>query len=172
MNKQTIIIVAFLLSSVFGIGLVFPQYQTFKLLQKEVGARQAELQSKEEYFSNLKKISDELKGYEAQISKIDSILPSDPGLPALFNFIQNASSQAGVILKGISPSGTRISQAFEGIQETELSLILFGSYSSFKNFLSILEKTSRLIEIKSISFSSAEQATSFNFNLKTKVYSY
>lgn len=172
MSKQTVIIVTFLLTIALGIGLVSPQYQTLKIFQQEVKTRQNELQSKEEYLSNLRKASDELKEYESQISKIDSILPSDPGLPALFDFVQNASSQSGLVLKGISPSNTRPSQKFEGIKETELSLILSGSYSSFKNFLSVLEKTSRLIEIKSISFSSPEKENPFNFNLKTMVYSY
>ncbi len=172
MNRQSVIIVIFLLSIALGIGLISPQYQTFKIIQKEVGARQAELQSKEEYLSNLNKASDKLKEYEAQISKVDSILPSDPGLPALFDFVQNASSQSGLVLKGISPSSTRASQNFEGIQETALSLILSGSYSSFKSFLSVLEKTSRLIEIESISFVSPEKEGPFNFNLKTRVYSY
>ncbi len=172
MNRQTVIIVTFFLTIALGIGLISPQYQILKLIQEEVRARQTELQSKEEYLSNLKKASDKLKEYEVQISKIDSILPPDPGLPALFDFVQNASSQSGLVLKGISPSNTKISQSFEGIQETELSLILSGSYSSFKNFLSVLEKTSRLIEIKSISFSSPEKENPFNFNLKTRVYSY
>lgn len=172
MNRQTVIIITFFVAIVLGIGLVLPQYQTLKIFQNEVSERQNELQSKEEHLASLRKISDELKEYETQIAKIDSILPSDPGLPALFDFVQNASSQSGLVLKGISPSNSRLSQQFEGIRETDLSLMMSGSYSSFKNFLSILEKTSRLVEIKSISFSGEGKEAPFTFNLKTTVYSY
>lgn len=172
MNRQTVIIIIFLVAVALGIGLVLPQYQTLKLLQTEINERQNELQSKEQYLADLRKASDTLKEYKTQIAKINSILPSDPDLPALFDFMQNASSQSGLILKGVSPSNSRVSQQFEGIQETDLSLMLSGSYSSFKNFLSVLEQTARLIEIKSVSFVSPETEAPFTFNLKATVYSY
>jgi len=172
MNRQIIIVISLFLVLILGVGLVSPKYQDLKQLSKKIGEKQAELQSKKEYFSNLKETSEELKNYEVQLSKIDSALPPDPGLPALFDFIQKASSQSGLVLKEISPSSTKLSQNFEGLQETESSLSVSGSYSSFKNFLLVLEKTARLIEIESISFSSSEKETPINFNLRIKVYSY
>lgn len=174
MSRQIIIIITLSSALIFGIGLVSPKYQDLNRIQKQIGEKKAELQSQEEYFSNLKKTSEELKSYEVQLSKIDSALPPDPfvSFSVLFDFIQKASSQSGLILKVINPVGSKPSQTLEGIQETALSLIVSGSYSSFKNFLSLLEKTSRLIEVENISFSSLGEEAPLNFNLRIKVYSY
>ena len=58
------------------------------------------------------------------------------------------------------------------IRETGTNLVVAGSYSSFKNFLSTLEKTARMIELESISFSTLEEVGPIDFNLRIKVYSY
>lgn len=170
-NQPLIIAISLFLTLLLGIGFLWPKYQDLKDIQQKIKNQQAELQSREEYFSGLISISEELKKYQDSLSKINSALPEDPLLPSLCDFLQKAASQSGLVLKGISPSLASPLKELSGIWETSLSLQLEGSYSSFKNFLSIIEKSARLIEVENISFST-EKETPTTFHLRIKVYSY
>ena len=164
----------FILSFFLLIFPVFPKYQTLNVFKKEVLEKQEEFHSQEKYFETLQNASEELKKYETSLSKIDSALPQNPSLPELLNFIQKASSQAGLSLKGISPAVTLPYKKEKGeIKETRINFLLVGSYPDFKNFLSILEKSARLIDVENISFSlPKEKEGLFNFAITIKVYSY
>jgi len=172
MNKQNIIAIFLFLTLIFGISQVWPRYQELKFLEQRNEQKRAEIRGREEYLQELKKAEETLKDYETQISKIDSVLPSEPGLEILFNFLQKASSQSGLVLTDIKPSGPQAAPNLEGLKETAVSLAVSGSYSSLKNFISVLEKTARLIEVESISFSSIEKEGPQKFDLRIKVYSY
>lgn len=184
MPRPLAIIIGFILLVALGIAVVFPKYQNLNSLQLKVKEKEAVLQFEKEYFSNISEASEKLKEYEESLSKINSALAAEPRLPALFNFLQTAASQNGLVLKKIAPtlpSPLKEELVEEGwspeIRETGTNLVVAGSYSSFKNFLSTLEKTARMIELESISFSTphlleGEGAGPIDFNLRVKVYSY
>lgn len=171
MNRLIIIITLFSISLILGILLILPKQEDLNFLQKKIREKRVELQSQEEYLISLARIVSELKNYKIQLSKIDSALPEDPELPALFDFLQKSASQAGLVLKGISATPITSDLEITDIRETQLTLVLSGSYFSFKNFLSTLEKSARLIEVESIFFSLVEEGP-FDFNLQIKVHSY
>ncbi len=59
------------------------------------------------------------------------------------------------------------------IQEIEINITVFGSYELFKAFLTDLEESARLIEVKDISFSySAGVEGGYSFGLRLKTHSY
>ena len=172
-------LVIFISILLFIIALVFlslwPKYQDWRSLERRIREKEIELYYEGEHFSALEKISSELAESEAALSKIDSAIPQSPSLPGLFNFLQKTSSQEGLILKAMSPTSTYFSKEAPGIQETQFNLMVSGSYSSFKNFISVLEKSARFIRIDRISLSSPEQAEEnsiFSFSLELKTYSY
>ena len=171
MNRLIVIVILLFISIVLGILLVLPKYEDLSFLQKKIGEKRAELQSQEAYLANLNQVALQLKNYQIPLSKIDSALPDDPQLPALFDYLQKTASQSGLVLKGISVVFITPGREVKETRETPLSLVLSGSYLAFKNFLSTLEKSARLIETESISFASAEEGP-FDFNLRIKVYSY
>jgi Tfp pilus assembly protein PilO len=167
-----VIAICFLLFLVLGGGLILPKYKGLKDLQASVAEKETELQYKQQYFSNLADVKTKLDKYEEELSKIDSALPFGPSLPSLFNFIQGAGSQSGIVLKGISPF-TSTSQKESKVKKTEFSLEVSGDYASFKSFISALEKSARLIEIENISFSLPKEGGDiFTFNIKIAVSNY
>ena len=179
MSRPTTILIS--LCGVFLIGFFWlsPQYQNLKNLNLKIGEKKAELQHKEEYYSNLKKISEESKNYESELSKIDSALPLDPSLPSLFNFLEKTAAQNGLILKNfgtfsVTPSATPSEEQPEitEIKSIYLDITVAGSYPALKNFLSALEKTARFVEAENISFSSPKEKEPFSFNLTIKAHSY
>ncbi|MDI6591445.1 MAG: type 4a pilus biogenesis protein PilO [Patescibacteria group bacterium] len=159
------------MSLILVVVLILPQYQNLKSVQEEINQKRAEIKYSQEHFLKLNELSGELGKYSTQLSKIDSALPLSPSLPSLFGFLQKTSSESGLILKRFGEVTSESLPEREKIKEHSLPLALSGSYSSFKSFLSSLEKTARLIEIESLSFSSLE-GPPFNFNLKIKFHSY
>lgn len=167
-----IIIGVIIFSLIFGFLFCWPKYPELKSLQKNIKIKQDELSWQKEYFIKLSQIKNELKNYETEFSKINTALPKDNSVPALLNFIQIAASQSGLVLKAISPTAASPSLFNPDIKETQLSFSLDGSYSSFKNFLFVLENSARFIDVEDISFSSPKEKDIFTFNIKIKTYSY
>lgn len=173
MNKPIIIIISIPLVLLFVIFYLFPSYQELMRLEKVIEVREEELSMREESIRELKNIEAKLKIYQEELAKIDSAMPADVDLPALFDFIQKAGSQSGLALKSVSHSAVRPLSGFEGLGETEASLTLSGAYDSFKKFLKEhLELTDRMIEAQSVSFSSNPDDGPDEFKLTIKVYSY
>lgn len=173
MNKPIIVIVFIALALIFGAVFVLPKYQELDLLWQRIEKEEEELTKREEYVQYLRDTTEKLKNYQDQLAKIDSALPLDPDLPALFDFIQKAASQSGLYLKSISHSAAEASSEIEETKESTVTLQLSGSYSSLKEFLSnYLEITSRLIETTSISFSSDPEEGPREFSLGIKIYSF
>jgi len=169
MNRSTIIIICFLLTIVLGAFLLYPKYQDFVVVKKQVEAKENQLQSKQEYLSNLSQNSEQLKEYQEKLLVIDTALPSLLSLPSLFDLLQKTASQNGLIIKNMDSSSVTNP---EGIQEVSVDLKAVGLYSGFKSFISVLEKSARMIEIESFSFSTPEEGEIFDFILTIKAYSY
>lgn len=175
---RLIIEIIFLVALVLIIWQDLPKFQDLSLIQTEVKEKKLEIQSQEEYFSSLSSTLEELKKYEVELAKVSSALPSDSPLSIsnLSDFLQKTSSQNGLILRKIStvssPNEKVSTKEKTGLKENYISLTLEGSYPSFKNFLSVLEQSARLIEVENISFLSPEKGDIFSFDLRIKVYSY
>ena len=175
-NKPLLIAICFFLTALLGVVLIWPKYQDFKAVNQKISQKRAEVQYREEYSGNLKELSNQLKEYSNSLSKIDSILPATLSLPALFDYLQKTSAQSGLILKSLSQVSSQTLEEKPEIRVHSLSLSLFGSYSSFKNFLSALEKSARFIDAEAISLTASEgkaaKESALSFNLKIKFYSY
>lgn len=166
-----VIVASFVVILVLGILVIWPKYQDFSDLGNRVGVKESELQYNEEYFRELDQIKEKLEEKAEEVSKIDSALPQEKSLPSIFDLIQGISSESGLIFQSLSPFAVSYSEEFPGIQETRFTVVLLGTYPSFKSFLSVLEKSARMIEAENISFSS-EGEEPLKFSLRLKVYSY
>jgi len=172
MNRPIIIAICIVIVIALGVLLIWPKYQILKASLVNVEKKAAELNYLNDYFADIKKISEDFKKYEAEFLKVESALPSDPFLPSLLKFIQTKASENGLILKGFSSVSVSSFVKDSDIKEQYLSIELSGFYPAFKNFLAVLEKNERLIEIEQISFSASKEKEPMIFNLGIKVYSY
>ncbi len=147
----------------------WPKYQEFKDLESQLVIKEKALNSKQEYFSKLNEISKKLEGYKESFNKIETALPGKVSEPDLFNFVQNTASGSGLILKKIGSTKISTSQE-EGekkeVQDITFAVSLSGSYSAFKDFLSNIYQSSRIIEVGSMKFPSPQTGTDlFEFDL-------
>lgn len=167
-----IIFASLFFSLLLGAAIIWPRFQALEKIQVSVQYASKELQYQEQYFSQLAEIQENLKDNEEDLAIIDSALPDDPSLASLFNFLQKAGSQSGLVMKNISPFIVVSSPKNPALKTIQFNLEMSGSYSSFKEFLSVIEKSARMIEVENISFISPKEKDIFNFNLRIKVYSY
>jgi Tfp pilus assembly protein PilO len=177
--------------SVIGVFILFvailggyyfwlPEYGDFQTLKLKLEAERKRIAYAEEHFSKLQDISRKLEEYKDEIKKIDSALPVEFSISALFNFIQGNCSKNGLILEEISldksslsglgkitpgensasseasQTGAQLDVRQEGddIEDIPFSISVFGTYSGFKDFITDIYKNARIIEVDSIEFSS------------------
>jgi Tfp pilus assembly protein PilO len=153
-----------------GALLWWPQFQKFFDLRKELTAKESQIQEKREYFSRLEEYEDRLENYDEELEKIEYALPSKISLPALFSFFQQLCAVNGLVLEGMS-SGKELSpENSSSSQEFEFSATISGSYEKFKDFLDLLYKNSRMIDVASISFKSPSDSRFFKIALNLKTH--
>lgn len=174
MPRILIIAVSLGLVMIFVMLFLWPKYQNFTNLQIQLKNKEAELRNQNEYYKDLFSLSEKLKEFETEISNIDSALPSDVSAAALsfHNYLPKAASENGVILKNMGSFSISTLSGKENIQVISIPIEVSGSYSSLKNFLTALEKSARIIEVTSISFSSPQEEEFFGFQLNVQTHSY
>ena len=171
--EKPIFIFIFLLSAlILSVFFTFPKYQEVIDIKSQIEAKRTVLQYKEDRFLQLKNLEEKLEYYKEPLEKLDSVLPKDPDLPDLFNFLEKAALENGLVLGKISSFTVLSPKTKEQLGQASVNFSLSGSYSSLKNFLDTLEKSARLITLESLSFSSPGEGETFNFDLIIKVSFY
>jgi len=159
----------FLIGFVLLLTFALSKYQDYQIYRSELLQRQAELTSRQEYFKNLDYLQAELKKYEPELVKINSSLPADPLAPALLDFFQKTASQNGLVFKRIEFNQTFLVSERPYLLKKEIAIIVDSTYTAFRKFISDIEKSSRLIQIESLSFALPEKGDVFTFNLITSI---
>lgn len=169
--KPIIATVCFCLALLMILFLVWPNYQDFRQTRQKIERAQVEIQRGEEYVSELQTYSERLEKKQSAMDKVSSSLPSEPGVPALLNFIRSTANDYGLTLKEI---GSVSRDPFkEDINKVEMNVIVVGSYPSFKTFVRAVENSSRIIDIKNLSFRTPEdEEDSPRFQLRLVTYYY
>ena len=174
------ILISFILlgfSLVLGVFFLQPKYKEMETTQTNITNKEQEIKNLDKYYKELTFISEILDKHPQELAKIDSALPTNPPLPSLLKFLQKITSENGLILTSINFASAEPTVGTTNIKEIQASLELSGSYSSLKNFLKVLEKSSRLIEVDNISFSVSQdkggnisEILKFSLSIRTKSY--
>ncbi len=133
---------------------VVPRYYEFRDLQIKLGKAEAEYNGKFAYYSEISKIFRELEDRKETLDKIDNAIPPKPQLADLIYFFQQKSAESGLIIKNMLLTKISPVTSDGDIKEIIFSLDALGNYQSLKNFLHLLEGSSRLFEVGNISFGS------------------
>ena len=123
------------------------------------------------------------------LRRIDQSLPQGRNSAELLKFFENLSGRSGLVLKNIDftekvetkkeasgqpkPGGAvSIPQpkSASPTKELPINFSLLGSYESFKAFLGGLERNMRIMDVKSITFSSAGTGGIFTILMQAKTY--
>lgn len=191
-NKPVSAVVAIIVSLILILLFVMPKYRAAGDLQAKLIEKQAEYSGKSAYYTRISELFSEIKKRRNSLEKIDSSLPSDSSFSQSVYFIQKKGSENGLIIKSISfsqlsamVSGRGSANITDGKKEAgsvSFTVDLFGGYQGFRKFIYDLEKSSRLFQIKKISFAAMEspqgkekqknQSPSYNFKMEISVNTY
>jgi Tfp pilus assembly protein PilO len=190
-DRPIVIAVSFFIAILLAYFLVFPEYKNFKSLQNELGIKKAQYNAEYEYFSAITKVYYEIKNRQEDIKKIDDALPTDPVLGKFVYYFYQKTAENGLVAKSLFLSKSSAKEQTGKVNNLTFSLNLIGGYSALENFLKSLEKSSRLLEVTSISFGSQSPSGSasqtqlqtqpqtqfqsdgvYSFNLEIKAHTY
>ncbi len=164
--------------------VVTPVYKQFNILQLNLAEKKAEFNAKYEYYADIAKKYDDLQGRKDEVAKVDDALPENADFGQLMYYLQQKANDSGLLLRNIVLSQSAKAGEQKQVKDISFSLQCFGNYAALKNFVTTLERSSRIFEVSSISFgSAAQQATpltgaqlqsqnAFNFSLQIKTHSY
>ena len=169
-NYPLYIVVALVVSLLLIFFFLVPKYKDFAFIKQETTKTSTELQSHQEYFKQLQGLAEKITLNSQNFLTIKAALPEKSSLTEIFGFFQKTASFSGLVLENIS-SDSSFSTEKKNINITRINLALEGSYASLKNFLSVIEKSARLIDVDSISFSSPKEGL-FDFDVEVKIHSY
>lgn len=161
-------IVLILVAITFAMILTKPKYDEYQVQKALVAQKEAELQTREDYFKSLERAAAELKNYGPSLAKVESALPDDSKAAELANFLEITAAQSGLVIKNLNYSSKiaeGISSAYvpvetdksrenqqstKKMQTQELNFTASGPYQSWKDFSARIEKSSRLLEIDNV----------------------
>jgi Tfp pilus assembly protein PilO len=169
MRQYLLIIINFVAGFILVVLFGISQYQDLQNLRWQANQMRAELQSRQNYFKKLTEISLTLDKYPTEMEKIKSAFPTYSSLASALDFFQKTASQESLVLKKVEFGNLSLVMETPQVKNQIIHLEVAGSYSSFKQFVSILEKSSRLINIESLSFSLPEKEDIFLFSLNVSV---
>ena len=164
MNPKIItILIVLAVSGVLSVVFIWPKVGVVQDMRVQVGSRQAEARVIEQRFQATAEAVSQYEKLSAEdIEMVESALPIEADLSNLYILLQSLISSAGLIGEGI--------QVDERIGSLDISFTLHGTYESFKAFLIEAERSLRIFDVETITFSSERSPGSITFGVKMKTY--
>lgn len=184
-NKPVSIVIIFVIALSILFLFALPKYQESLALELELEQKRAQYEGRVDYYVKLVGVVGEIEQQQDALQKIDAALPPDLALAPLVNYLQEKAVASGLVLKSVNFSNQVSGQEVvvenlqEEIKNTVLRIELQGSYSGLKKFLVFLEKSAKLFEVNSISFTSNSEiltrlrgSEKYDFTLEIQTYTY
>ncbi|GEM_PF-5474954 len=151
-NKNQSLIGALLISAAGFLSFFFvlQTYDNLNQLRTAVAERRTLLESRTKIIDDVLKLKQDYDAKKAEIDKISSIIPSRKQLPELVSAFESMASTNGLALNSLNIAENENSSeedAGNPFKTMNIQNKLNGSYESFRNFLSSVESSRRLIDI-------------------------
>lgn len=177
-NRFYIIIAVFLVIAILTLGYLLTfnkEYNKIKSLgtvdyQKKIN----ELESKKSNLAQIEKVYDSYKKIsQEEIKKLSIMLPPEKDVPSLFIEMEALAKESGLALNSIDvaqagavsiTAGVAEGSATLNIKKLNINLKIQGidSYDRLKLFLGNVEKSIRILDLNSLSYSPAQDSYSIS----------
>lgn len=119
----------------------------------------------QEISNRIRELNQEMDRRRNEVAKLDELLPRKKGTAEILVNLESIVSASGMLLSELNLS--EVSGLGE-VKKINGSMKLAGSFASFMNFLDLLEKNLRLIEISTIDAAaqSAGGAKTINYDIR------
>ena len=197
MNQKNIIsLISFIVSLILIFVFVFPLFSSAREIYSDLNQKRQEIEKLKELSGKIGKIEQDYDSISEAVEKVLLALPEEKDLPQLLVQFEKIAVNNGLLLESIEfgeiskkeeSDFIRSIKDYETLNQSKKMLSTFpnssvllkvaGSYSSFKNYISALEKNVRSMDIYSIQFSNDSKMRSlfsdsgiFEFDLGINVY--
>lgn len=170
--STTIILISLVITILIGIILLVPTLSNFIKVKTNIASADAKLETQTEYLAQLKATEKQLDQNAELVAKIENALPQGPDVASLLEFLDGSAKRNGINLEQVNWMDKSKSSE-ERVVDYVMSIGFSGSYYAFRNFISDVEKSSRIIDIDQITFGSAkESGLPIDFKLYLRIHSY
>ncbi len=175
---KPILAIVFIFSSfLIMFFLSWPEYQGLREAMLESEIKTADLENMKNYNQIISNLYQKLKiDHREDVQKIKDGVPDDHYAPSLFAEIRRISYKTGVRVERLGDFSVRNHRNRAGIKEIEISFRVEGSYQNFKNFLSKINESARMMTIESLRIESSstpeDRRSLLEYNVTIKTYSY
>lgn len=168
MNKKFISSIITVVSILIFFLLVLPAFDQTRMLRGSIKEREDILKEADEISSQVKNLNSQIEAKRVDIEKLDRLLPRKEELPELLSNVESIVSAAGMTLSEMNLSEVPSQGEIRKINGT---MKLDGNFTSFVNFLDLLEKNVRLIEVGQVDAASqmASGARTLNYDVRFEV---
>ena len=131
----------------------------------------------------LNKLISQLENSEEEIKLLDEAVPLTARHTRIAMLLESYAQNTGIVLSQLSvgqpekfiASGNKdeLAKPFQSPRQLaviEISASVKGSIDQFKNFLTLLEQSGRIIDVSSLTVTSTEEGPNYNIRLKTYAY--
>lgn len=148
--------------------LAMPAFDKTRTLNASVKEREGILLEAEEIKARVGELNRDIDSKKAEVDKLDILLPKEKMIPELLSGIESVMAASGMSLTEVNISEL---SAQEEIKKLSGNLKLNGSFVSFIQFLDLLEKNLRLIDLITVDVSAqlTEGARVINYDLRFEV---
>lgn len=145
--------------------LVLPAFDKTRTLLGSINEREEIFQEAEQISNKVEELNSGINARKSDIDKIDLLLPKEKMLPELLSSMESIVSASGMTLTELNISELT---AQEDIRKLAGSLKLNGNFLSFMDFLDLLEKNLRLIDVVTVDIAAQEieGARTLNYDVR------
>lgn len=189
-NRPVATVILLIINAMLVFLFTWPEYNRASALELKLREKQAAYNGQSIYYANISKTLSDIESRSEILTKVESALPNEFVLAPLLYFFQKKGTENGLAVKNIVfsrldavPSRAALAQTAKEkeVEDTTLTLDVFGNYQGLKNFLSSVERSARIFEVRNISFNAADlapgivaqgQVKTYNFKLEIVTHSY
>lgn len=172
--KNIIILILILVFIGVVFLLVLPAYNRFTLLNREIKWQEQLLVDKQAVIAKAEQLKQDYETHKDDLKRVNYALPLGEEIPNLIVQLEALVLENGLVLENLNflEKEAKTEEAPAPYKSLEISLQAAGTYESLESFLKALELNLRLMDIKSIDFSSEQSETEglFTFNINLIVY--
>ena len=148
--------------------LVLPAFGHTRMLNASIKEREGILKEAEEISNRIIELNSEIEAKRSEIDKLDRLLPKEKEVPELLSSLESIVSSSGLVLTEMNLSEVSDQNDAKKINGT---LKMTGSYGAFVNFLNLVEKNLRLIDVMALDVAaqSIEGSRAVNYDVRFEV---
>ena len=157
-NKSVSTIILFIITAMVVFLFVVPKYQEGKDLENSLVQKQVAYNEDSAYYAKISELAKTIDSQKNNLEKINASLPSDFSLSPLVYFFQKKGAENGLIVKSVVFSQLSPPSPANNIRDILFTVNVLGNYQGLKGFLASMDRSARLFEVNSISFTAPPAA--------------